>query len=309
MFVKMALMEPRFETIAAKTVVGIRMEMNFAVNRTGELWQTFMPRKGEVTNSIDDQKISAQVYNDVNFFNNFDVLRPFDKWAAKEVTEASDIPVGMEILHIPAGLYAVFHYKGSSADAGEFFRYIFGTWMPQSAYELDNRPHFEILGDKYKNNDPESEEDVYIPVREKETRSLKIGELRIGPLENDIPVFYTKADVFPEGISDAHQRMHALVDRVEGRQYFGMSRPENGLIEYKAAAGKLAGENRHDLPELIIPKGIYAVQLISDYMLDPASIGQVFQELLKRPDLDPQGYCIEHYINDRDVECMVRIVD
>jgi hypothetical protein len=31
---------------------------------------------------------------------------------------------------------------------------------------LDNRPHFEILGEKYKNADPDSEEDVYIPVKQ-----------------------------------------------------------------------------------------------------------------------------------------------
>lgn len=32
-------------------------------------------------------------------------------------------------------------------------------------YEIDFRPHFEILGEKYKNNDPGSEEEVWIPVR------------------------------------------------------------------------------------------------------------------------------------------------
>jgi len=32
---------------------------------------------------------------------------------------------------------------------------------------LDNRPHFEVLGEKYKNGDPESEEEIWIPVKEK----------------------------------------------------------------------------------------------------------------------------------------------
>jgi AraC family transcriptional regulator len=32
-------------------------------------------------------------------------------------------------------------------------------------YELDDRPHFEILGDKYKNNDPNSEEEIWIPIK------------------------------------------------------------------------------------------------------------------------------------------------
>jgi AraC family transcriptional regulator len=42
------------------------------------------------------------------------------------------------------------------------------TWLPSSDYVLDNRPHFEILGEKYKINDPESEEKIWIPVRKKQ---------------------------------------------------------------------------------------------------------------------------------------------
>jgi AraC family transcriptional regulator len=57
-----------------------------------------------------------------------------------------------------------FYYKGSSTDT-RIFQHIFETWLPQSGYELDNRPHFEVLGEKYRNNDPESEEDIYIPIK------------------------------------------------------------------------------------------------------------------------------------------------
>jgi AraC family transcriptional regulator len=31
----------------------------------------------------------------------------------------------------------------------------------------DDRPHFEILGDKYKNDHPDSEEEIWILCREK----------------------------------------------------------------------------------------------------------------------------------------------
>jgi AraC family transcriptional regulator len=34
-------------------------------------------------------------------------------------------------------------------------------------YFLDDRPHFEILGDKYKNGDPDSEEEIWIPIKQK----------------------------------------------------------------------------------------------------------------------------------------------
>jgi AraC family transcriptional regulator len=67
-------------------------------------------------------------------------------------------------LEIPPGTYAVFHYKGLSSDSS-VWRYIYNEWLPNSPWELDHRPHFERLGAKYKNEDPNSEEDIYIPVR------------------------------------------------------------------------------------------------------------------------------------------------
>ncbi len=38
--------------------------------------------------------------------------------------------------------------------------------VPASEYEMDNRAHFEILGEKFKGSfNPESEEGVWIPIR------------------------------------------------------------------------------------------------------------------------------------------------
>lgn len=65
---------------------------------------------------------------------------------------------------MPSGLYVVFPYKGLNTDP-RIFQYIYGTWLPASDFAIDDRPHFEILGAKYKNNDPDSEEDICIPIR------------------------------------------------------------------------------------------------------------------------------------------------
>jgi len=72
----------------------------------------------------------------------------------------------METFVLPGGLYAVFDYKGLSTD-NSIFQYIFENWLPNSDYILDNRAHFEVLGDKYKNNDPTSEEEIWIPIKAK----------------------------------------------------------------------------------------------------------------------------------------------
>ena len=64
-------------------------------------------------------------------------------------------------------MYAVFQYKGDQSNAPAFFNAIYSEWLPTSYYELDWRPQFEILGEKYKTNDPNSEEEIWIPVKQR----------------------------------------------------------------------------------------------------------------------------------------------
>ena len=73
----------------------------------------------------------------------------------------------MEIIIILEGLYAVFQYKGKGSEAASAYQYILGSWMPNSDYILDNRPHFALMGEKYKNEDPDSEEELWFPIRRK----------------------------------------------------------------------------------------------------------------------------------------------
>jgi len=95
-----------------------------------------------------------------------DVNQQFDKWAVVEVSEFDTIPDGMERFVLSEGLYAVFNYKGLNTDESIFI-FIFSIWLPDSNYRLDERPYFEILGEKYKNNDSSSEEEIWIPVKPK----------------------------------------------------------------------------------------------------------------------------------------------
>jgi AraC family transcriptional regulator len=109
--------------------------------------------------------LSLQVYES-SYFTSFNPNNKFEKWAAIEVSDFGSVPEEIDSFTLTSGLYAVFKYKGLSTD-DRIFQYIFMTWLPNSTYQLDSRPHFEILGERYKNNDPNSEEEIWIPVREK----------------------------------------------------------------------------------------------------------------------------------------------
>jgi len=157
-------MEHRIDSISEKKLTGKRIQMSFANNRTFELWSGFMPRRKEITHTIGTELWSLQVYP-ATFYENFNPNALFDKWAAVEVKDFEKLPEGMETFILPSGLYAVFLYKGAASAAAPAFDYIFKTWLPASKYILDNRPHFEILGEKYKNESPDSEEEIWIPVK------------------------------------------------------------------------------------------------------------------------------------------------
>jgi hypothetical protein len=130
-------------------------------------------------------------------------------------------------------------------------------------------------------------------------------------LEKDIKVFYVTATSFPQGIGEAIQKLHSLFPFSKERRIFGISRPENnsGII-YRAAAEEMyEGEaEKLQCKTLIIPKGKYIAILVNDFRKDVMSIDRAFQQLLKKPDLDPQGYCVELYDNEKEaVTCMIRL--
>jgi AraC family transcriptional regulator len=160
-------MQPRIENLTEKKLVGRRVSMSLSGNETGELWRSFMPRRREIKNSIGSELYSVEVYDPL-YFSNFNPQAKFDKWAAVEVTAFDAIPDAMETITLTGGLYAVFLHKGPASTGLETYRYIFGSWLPDSNFSLDNRPHFAVMGEKYKNEDPDSEEELWIPIKPKE---------------------------------------------------------------------------------------------------------------------------------------------
>lgn len=157
-------MQPRIETLLEKKLVGKFVTMSLSNNKTAALWQSFMPKRSEIKYKLNNEFISMEVYNEPLRVG--DMNQQFQKWAAVEVSNTENIPAEMTTFDLKAGSYAVFDYKGLDTDI-QIFIYIFGTWLPNSNYVLDHRPHFQVLGEKYKRNDPTSEEEIWIPVKMK----------------------------------------------------------------------------------------------------------------------------------------------
>ncbi len=131
-------------------------------------------------------------------------------------------------------------------------------------------------------------------------------------IDKDITVFYITAASFPDGVLDAHRTLHSKIPFTTARRYFGLSRPEpekNGEIVYRAAAEEIhPGEGAaHGCQTMVIRKGRYHSISLKNYAEDITSISRAFDEILALPDIDPNGYCVEWYTNDKDMQCIVRI--
>ena len=161
------MLQPVIKTFPEKKLIGQHVRMSLSDNKTFKLWSGFMPRRKEINNAVSTDLFSLQVYDASLVFSEFNLQTTFEKWAAIEVPDFNAIPDRMDTLTVEEGLYAVFLYKGEASKFAVMFDYIFNEWLPSSEYELDRRPHFEILGPKYKNEHPDSEEDICIPIKKK----------------------------------------------------------------------------------------------------------------------------------------------
>lgn len=140
--------------------------MSFADNQTQELWRNFMQKRKLIGQVVGPELYSVEVFNNPRFFQDFNPRQTFEKWAAVRVSDLDAVPESMEALIIPPGRYAVFQYRGKGSEAAPTYQYIFGSWLPNSGFVLDDRPHFALMGEQYKNEDPDSEEELWIPVKE-----------------------------------------------------------------------------------------------------------------------------------------------
>ena len=128
-------------------------------------------------------------------------------------------------------------------------------------------------------------------------------------LAEDILVICERAQSFPDGVFAAHQELHQQFPQDGKRRYFGLSWPDqNGKITYKAAVESLGTEEIDHSETFTIKSGLFITKIIKDFRSDVSQIESCFQLLLKQPNIDPNGYCLEMYINENDVLCMVPII-
>lgn len=95
-------------------------------------------------------------------------ITPNDKCrydACMTIPENTAVDGEIGLMDIPGGKYAVYHYEGTIGGLGEAYDRLYGEWLPQSGYQPENRPCYELY---YSNPDGHPERkfacDICIPV-------------------------------------------------------------------------------------------------------------------------------------------------
>ena len=132
-------------------------------------------------------------------------------------------------------------------------------------------------------------------------------------VETNKTLISVPAETFPEGVLAAHQRLRSLVPLNPLRQYYGISYGDGkDHIVYMATAGELTDGEAISLglQTFLLRKGRYLCRTLPDFMNHLPQIGINFREMFLHPEMDRiNGYCVEEYINEKDLNCWVKLLD
>ena len=128
-------------------------------------------------------------------------------------------------------------------------------------------------------------------------------------IDKDFYLICVRATSFPDGITEAFQKLEQIDPSLANRTRYGISHGnKNGIIYWAAVEEAFSGEGyTFGLEQYTIKKGVYATETLKNIKGKEERIGRAFEKLLNHPKLDRLGECIEWYKNDHEVMCLVRL--
>lgn len=128
------------------------------------LWDTFIKRMNEIPNTV-----NGPSYGVCEPVPKNERTHPEECYyiAGVQVSSLEDMPEGMVSRNVPEATYAVFTHVGKLDTLGQTMGYIYGSWIPNSDYELAAGPDLEVYDHRFNPMSDTSELDICIPVRAK----------------------------------------------------------------------------------------------------------------------------------------------
>ncbi|TGL37548.1 AraC family transcriptional regulator [Leptospira perdikensis] len=124
-----------------------------------KFWGEFMAGGsiGSIPNRLGDSLMG--IYTNWDYAENFDVI------IGAQVSSDTKIPDGFVTHRMKPAKYMVFTVPGNqNQDILNGWKYIYGTWMPNTGYEREFSDDFDLFDDRFQStSNPESE--IYIPIQ------------------------------------------------------------------------------------------------------------------------------------------------
>lgn len=152
-------LEPVFKTVDEKIVVGYLSLIDLECNLIPNLWMKFLQESYGIQNVV-----NPEIYYGVSFDND-EETGVFFHLVGVEVSDIENLTEGMTYLTILQHKYAVFTHKGTMEMLGETYGYIYGVWLINSEYEIDDAYSYELYDERFNYGDADSEFDIYIPIK------------------------------------------------------------------------------------------------------------------------------------------------
>lgn len=156
-------MEPKIVDRDRIVLVGLPYFGDASEGKFGQAWHRFMQHDMNLTNRVNEHAAYGVEYYGPEFHEEH-------KWhyfPSVEVSDLNDFPTIFFAKILPAAQYAVFTSTGGLSKLSETFQYAYMTWLPASEYEVAHPFDFEYYGERYRGDVPESEVDIYIPIKPK----------------------------------------------------------------------------------------------------------------------------------------------
>lgn len=102
------------------------------------------------------------------YHDNPDVTEPEKLRVSACITVPKGTPVEGEVgtMEVPGGRYAFAHFELDPSEYGAAWTWVYGTWLPSSGYQPDDRPCFELyLNDPNQHPEHKHVVEIVAPVR------------------------------------------------------------------------------------------------------------------------------------------------
>lgn len=131
------------------------------------LWPSFVKRIDEIHGIRGRSGDNLKTYGVCQeIWENGQIQDKFKYYAAVEVEPETVPPNGLELIHLKKQKYAIFEHRGGLQALQLTNQYIWGTWLPQSGYELAPASDLEVYPEDFRPEGTDTPIELWVPLQE-----------------------------------------------------------------------------------------------------------------------------------------------